>query len=141
MIPTEIAEMDIGLDIAARTLWGEARGDGKAGMLAVAWVIRNRAMRPGWWGRDLRSVCLKDRQFSCWNGRDPNRPKMTSLKADDPAYVRAARLMCDVMLADKEGDPTREATHYHARYVDAFWAAGHEPCFETAGHLFYNDIP
>lgn len=28
-------------DILARTLWGEARGDGLAGQIAVAWIIRN----------------------------------------------------------------------------------------------------
>ena len=29
-------------DILARTLWGEARGEGVAGQIAVAWSIRNR---------------------------------------------------------------------------------------------------
>ena len=29
-------------DILARTLWGEARGEGTAGQVAVAWTIRNR---------------------------------------------------------------------------------------------------
>jgi spore germination cell wall hydrolase CwlJ-like protein len=28
-------------DVLARTLWGEARGEGLAGMVAVAWSIRN----------------------------------------------------------------------------------------------------
>lgn len=29
-------------DILARTLWGEVRGEGLAGQVAVAWTIRNR---------------------------------------------------------------------------------------------------
>ena len=29
-------------DIPARTLWGEARGEGTAGQIAAAWTIRNR---------------------------------------------------------------------------------------------------
>ena len=29
-------------DILARTLWGEARGEGLDGQIAVAWTIRNR---------------------------------------------------------------------------------------------------
>ena len=29
-------------DILARTLWGEARGEGTAGQIAVAWAIKNR---------------------------------------------------------------------------------------------------
>ena len=43
----------LALDTLARTLWGEARGEGRAGMQAVANVIRNRAARPGWWGRSV----------------------------------------------------------------------------------------
>jgi N-acetylmuramoyl-L-alanine amidase len=29
-------------DILAHTLWGEARGEGLAGQIAVAWTIRKR---------------------------------------------------------------------------------------------------
>ncbi|HSO43463.1 MAG TPA: cell wall hydrolase, partial [Rhodospirillales bacterium] len=50
----------------AATIWGEARGESEEGKLAVASVIANRATRPGWWGRDIRSVCLATAQFSCW---------------------------------------------------------------------------
>lgn len=38
----------------------------RGGELAVASVIANRAAKPGWWGRDIRSVCLAPAQFSCW---------------------------------------------------------------------------
>jgi len=31
------------LDTMARTVWGEARGEGERGMEAIAWVIKNRA--------------------------------------------------------------------------------------------------
>jgi hypothetical protein len=40
-------------DILARTLWGEARGEGLAGEIAVAWTIRNRVFDgnpKSWWG-------------------------------------------------------------------------------------------
>ena len=40
-------------DILARTLWGEARGEGTAGQIAVAWTIRNRVFdgkTNSWWG-------------------------------------------------------------------------------------------
>ena len=45
------------LDTLARTLWAEARGEGVAGMEAVAAVIMNRVNadlgnddKPDWWG-------------------------------------------------------------------------------------------
>ena len=30
------------VDVLARTIWGEARGEGRAGQIAVGWAIRNR---------------------------------------------------------------------------------------------------
>lgn len=52
--------------VVARTLIGEARGQGLLDMLAVASVIRERVLRPGWWGTDWVSVCKKPWQFTCW---------------------------------------------------------------------------
>ena len=57
-------------DILARTLWGEARGEGPAGQIAVAWTIRNRVFdgkEKSWWGEGYAGVCQKPWQFSCWN--------------------------------------------------------------------------
>ena len=58
-------------DILARTLWGEARGEGVAGQIAVAWSIRNRVEmdlhndgKPDWWGEGYAGVCKKPYQFS-----------------------------------------------------------------------------
>ena len=63
------------LDILARTLWGEARGESLAGQIAVAWTIRNRVNdgnAKSWWGEGYVGVCQKPYQFSCWNKNDPN---------------------------------------------------------------------
>ena len=51
-------------NIIARTLWGEARGEGTDGIDAVASVLYNRA---GGKIDNLPSVCLKKSQFSMWN--------------------------------------------------------------------------
>ena len=40
------------IDTLARTIWGEARGEGSAGMQAVANVVMNRAAIGGWWGNN-----------------------------------------------------------------------------------------
>ena len=68
-------------DIVAMTILGEARGEGKAGMYAVACVIAQRSIE---WKRNGKSitpkqVCLQDWQFSCWNKNDPNRKKLPTL--------------------------------------------------------------
>lgn len=63
----------------------------------MASVILNRvafAKRRGryWWGNDVKSVCLKPAQFSCWNANDPNRKKLLALSPRDPAYRLCKRI-------------------------------------------------
>ncbi|MBC8157732.1 MAG: cell wall hydrolase, partial [Alphaproteobacteria bacterium] len=74
------------LDIMARTVWGEARGEDEIGKIAVAHVIKNRAKHPKWWGKTIMEVCLKPWQFSCWNKKDPNREKMDAVTTNDPTF-------------------------------------------------------
>ena len=62
-------------DILARTIFGEARGEGLEGMEAVACVIINRVKAKKWFtGYELingvkvpnvAQTCLKKAQFSC----------------------------------------------------------------------------
>jgi spore germination cell wall hydrolase CwlJ-like protein len=68
-------------DVVAMTILGEARGEGKAGMYAVACVIAQRSIEWKRNGKSItpRQVCLQDWQFSCWNKNDPNRKKLPTL--------------------------------------------------------------
>lgn len=52
------------VNILARTLWGEARGENQAGKKAVASVIWNRAGKNT---DNLIKVVFRRKQFSCWN--------------------------------------------------------------------------
>ncbi|WP_142850946.1 cell wall hydrolase [Telmatospirillum sp. J64-1] len=137
------------LDILARTLYGEARGEGLNGMTAVAHVILNRAKRRKWYGRcaglpdhSISAVCRCPWQFSCWNPDDPNRAKLLAADLSDPAYRWAMLVACAVVNgAAGFGDATQGADHYHSRSVSPAWAAGRKPVVSIGGHLFYNDIP
>lgn len=51
----------------ALTIMGEARGEGREGIRAVGCVVRNRLARPHRFGKTWRDVCLRRRQFSCWD--------------------------------------------------------------------------
>lgn len=53
--------------IISYTLYAEARGEPFKGKMAVAAVIQTRARRAK---SSLTEICLKDRQFSCWNNLD-----------------------------------------------------------------------
>ena len=77
-----MSEQDV--DVLARTIWGEARGEGFAGQVAVGWAIRNRVEadlgndgKPDWWGEGYVGVCKAPWQFSCWNKNDPFPPSAT----------------------------------------------------------------
>ncbi|HRC26301.1 MAG TPA: cell wall hydrolase [Alphaproteobacteria bacterium] len=129
-------------DILARTLWGEARGEGTAGMQAVAAVVLNRVAlaeaRGGmWWGVDVISVCLKPWQFSCWNRADPNYRSLSAVGLEDP-YFRNAILIARAALAGRLRDPTGGATHYHATGVRPDWAKGVTPTATIGRHVFYS---
>lgn len=136
-------------DILARTLYGEARGEGPEGMAAVAHVVLNRVAAKTWWGRDVIGVCQKPFQFSCWNANDRNRDLLLRVDASS-AEFRTAQDMAALVLAAEAAatkdrprtDPTCGATHYYAWRVMAppNWAIGRTPCARIGGHVFFKGV-
>lgn len=129
------------IDVLARTLWGEARGEGPVGMQAVACVVLNRRALaldggPDWWGRDIIGICQKPFQFSCWNRTDPNFKKVSRVDAADADFACALRIARRV-LTEPADDITGGATHYHARGFIPYWAEGRASCATIGDHLFY----
>lgn len=127
------------VDIVARTVYGEARGEGREGWIAVAWVIKNRADHPGWWGRTLRDVCTKPAQFSCWNFGDPNREKIIGLDAGDPLYRKIYGVVSEVVAASIP-DPTAGATHYAEKTVHPEWESDMAQTAEIGNHVFFKEV-
>ncbi|OJW21155.1 MAG: hydrolase [Planctomycetales bacterium 71-10] len=128
-------------DVLARTLYGEARGEGRRGMEAVACVVLNRAKQPAWWGKDIASVCLKPWQFSCWNQNDPNRPKLLTVDETDQSF-RLALLIARQAVAGKLADITDGADHYYDyRIKKPKWAEGREKAALIGHHAFYKIGP
>ena len=135
---------DLVVDTLARTLWGEARGEGAKGMEAVAQVILNRvkvaeAKNGYWWGRDIISVCQKPYQFSCWNRSDPNYKQLLAVTEKDIHYATAVRIARRAVAGTLK-DTTNGATHYHAKSVAPDWAAGQTPSAVIGHHIFYKLI-
>lgn len=127
------------IDIMARTIWGEARGEGSVGMQAVAAVILNRRERAKggfWWGDTITAICLKPYQFSCWNANDPNLEKLRAVDARDIHFATALRLARRAVIGALS-DPTNGATHYHAAGISPSWARGEKPCAVLGCHIFY----
>lgn len=122
------------------TMLGEARGEGKEGMIAVGWTILNRVAHPSWRGRNIIDVCLKPYQFSCWNQDDPNRKYLLGIDEYDQAF-KDARSIAAQLMANDIPDPTHGATYYYATSCAMpNWAAGKTSCFKLGNHLFFKDI-
>ncbi|WP_422366424.1 cell wall hydrolase [Pelagibius sp.] len=124
------------LDILARTIYGEARGEAWEGKIAVGHVIRNRAEKRG---TSPAREAQRPWQFSCWNENDPNRAKLLAVTKVSAAF-RDCWAAAEAVLTGAEPDPTGGARHYHTPAVSPFWSRGKEPCAVIGGHLFFNDI-
>jgi spore germination cell wall hydrolase CwlJ-like protein len=130
--------MTFALELAARTIWQEARGEMEDGQRAIAHVIVNR-LRDGRWGKSLASVCMWDRQFSGWNNSDPNRIASCTLPDDNPALARFREFITEAMTG-ADPDPTNNSTHYfNPKIVNPPWAEG-KPYKQIGNHRFLRDV-
>lgn len=127
-------------DVLARTIWGEARGEGYAGMQAVANVIMNRVKRGGWYGLTITEVCKKPKQFSCWNANDPNYVKIKNVTTDNNQFLQAVEIARQAV-AGTLPDITSGATEYHATNIKPAWNyAKLEEVGVIGNHKFYRSI-
>lgn len=139
--PDERAPGDA-LTIVAQTLWGEAAGEGRIGMEAVASVIRNRTDKQ--WRRktDEVAVCLDYKQFSCWNNGSPLLAKMERVLRQPDAAWREALDVARLVLARRLPDRSNGATHYLASSLRKRpdWQRGAVLCCVIGRHEFFNGI-
>ena len=129
------------LDIAARTVFGEARGESYAGKVAVARVMVNRwHTTTGQFAKDdtLATACLRHVQFSAWSIGDPNFGKMFAIDVRDFTFRECWRAVLEAV--DLPVDPTGGALHYHTVDIAPSWAIGKTPIAIIGRHAFYNDI-
>lgn len=106
------------LDVAAKTIAGEARGESPEGRQAIGEVLRNRSLASG---RSVAEEARKASQFSVWNEGDPNRGYVENLDESDPNYIEAQQNF----LSSANSDLTKGATHYYnPSVVTPEWAKG-----------------
>lgn len=129
------------LEIAAKTIFGEARGESYEGKVAVAHVLLNRYRNPMGpdRGKPLAQVCLRPFQFSCWNSNDPNLEVIRSITTSNRVFRECIKAFIDATLNHE--DPTKGSRHYHTRQVAPRWSRGLKPVFTAGNHLFFNNVP
>lgn len=126
-------------DILARTILGEARGEGASGMAAVAQTILNRS-RSGRFPDDPAQVALQDNQFSVWNNGAGS--GKTNYDRNSNEYLNALQIV-DAVASGSIPDQTNGALYYHNPAVSPAWANGVNQYGTTriGNHIFYNGAP
>lgn len=116
--------------VVADTIYLEARGEGEKGMRAVASVIYNRAKgKP----ENYEKVCLKPKQFSCWNlGKYTVSPKKSK---DIKAYEICKKI--EEEMENGKFKPMGKWTHYfNPNLCFPKWAKGAE-LTHIGNHAFF----
>ncbi|CAF1374519.1 unnamed protein product [Adineta ricciae] len=116
----------------------EARGESDEGKAAVAHVIMNRFYAGGY-GNSIAGVCLKDKQFSCWNSDDVNYHKIKKLKNTDKDYRHIYGIV-EGVVNKRRPDNTYKSKHYPVESVPHYWSTHKKPAAKIGNHVFYNDI-
>ncbi len=118
-----MAESIDDIDTLARTIYGEARGEGRLGMRAVAHTIMNRMMDSRW-PDTIKEVCRQPLQFSCWNegGDGSQLQRLEALTFAGLSNAGVWGVASDVALLIDQGDPTNQANHYLTESL--MWADG-----------------
>lgn len=134
------------IDILARTIYGEARGETDLGKMAVASVILNRYKAKKWFsGSTIAETCQfcvkgsKFHQFSCWNESDPNFKKLISVTNEDAQFSKCLEIAKKYISGELK-DVVCGACHYHTVNVLPKWAKNKKADFLIGNHLFYCGI-
>lgn len=126
--------LDDPITCLARTIYWEAKGEGIAGMEAIANVVMNRLGHEGF----PNTVCEVVRQgyergacqFSWWcDGRSDD--------AQDSKAYEVAKEIARKALNRQLTDRTGGALYFHQRKVSPKWSAEYIKTTEVGEHLFY----
>jgi N-acetylmuramoyl-L-alanine amidase len=118
----------------ALTMYWEAKGEGRTGMLAVASVVLNRVAHRSF----PDSVCgvvkqggeAPPCQFSWWCDGKSDRPT-------EPEQWRLARQIAQTALAKPPPDRTRGALFFHNTSIATPWLRKRERTVQIGRHIFY----
>ena len=102
-----VSEQDC--DVLAHTLWGEARGEGLADMVAVAWTIRNRGRRRQGQvvvGRRLRRRLPEALPVQLLEQDHPNSRFLRGARQIPFRELAQCRIAADQVIDGKVPDPT-----------------------------------
>jgi spore germination cell wall hydrolase CwlJ-like protein len=110
-----------------KNVYHEARGEGVAGMQAVASVTLNRAKQQG---KTVCEVVYQSKQFSWTNtAKGRNKPITGNIHT---VYAVTSQAMTGALI-----DITSGATHYHTKQVKPVWRKALNKATVINNHIFY----
>jgi spore germination cell wall hydrolase CwlJ-like protein len=126
--------LDGAVTCLARTIYWEARGEGDAGMQAVANVVMNRLRHTGF-PKTICGVVTQGReqgacQFSWWcDGQGDN--------AEEQESYTLAKEIARKALNRQLDDRTNGALYYHHQRLTPSWSEEYIRTVEVGAHVFY----
>lgn len=136
---TEDFSKDTDTMLLARLIYGESRGKSDELKIAVAYSVLNRVEKDSWYGKTLREVMLKRKQYSCFNPNDPNFVKVKDpYKFENPRVWKKCYNIAEKVLSKEVEDPTNGSTHYHTDTVKPNWRT--KSIKKIDNTFFYNSV-
>jgi spore germination cell wall hydrolase CwlJ-like protein len=119
-----------------QNIYFEARNQSETGMIAVAWVTMNRVDSKRYPG-NICDVVWQKKQFSWTHDGLSDKPGKNVI--EQRAWKRAEHVMSLVLYDWAYGNKNAvaEATHYHADYVNPYWASSFQKVAQVDNHIFY----
>lgn len=118
------------MDLLAKVVAAESRGESDDGQRAIAWVALNRLDDPETFGRTLTRVLLSPHQFA----------KPMPLADNSPAYQRAMLATLRAVLGEGE-DPSLGSTFFFRKDMKPppYWAKHLEMRIVIGNHVFLRE--
>jgi spore germination cell wall hydrolase CwlJ-like protein len=124
-------------------LWREARGESLEGQHAVAWVIKNRVAKGGFFGNGWVGVILKPWQFSSFNGPDKDGKvdaNATAFPIPGTASYESCFSAAKHVYEGTAPDPTSGCQYYYAASIAApKWTEKMTKVVQIGNHIFYRE--
>jgi len=128
-------------NIVARTLYMEARSEGETGLDAVASAIYNRAGKKA---ENLPAVCLREKQFSCWNKITDKTPKTYRIivpsgaakKGNDQDMWLYCQTLAGKLMNESFSSTIGNRNSYHTTSVTPDWDATMKDKQTIGKHVF-----
>ena len=123
--------MIIQVTCLAMAIYFESRGESASGQVAVAETVLNRVESTKY-PNTVCEVVKQNKQFSFYSDGLSDKP------TEKVAWQRSLNI-ADFMIKDRDYVTVvgKEATHFHADYVQPYWAASLHKIKKVGTHIFY----